>query len=72
MESRRGARDETAFTVARASQGTAHETADLLALLVNSVRDYAIFALDRTGHVLAWNRGAAAIKRYHFVFFLRR
>jgi PAS domain S-box-containing protein len=50
--------------VARASQGTAHETADLLALLVNSVRDYAIFALDRTGHVLTWNRGAAAIKRY--------
>jgi PAS domain S-box-containing protein len=33
-------------------------------LLVNSVRDYAIFALDRTGHVMTWNPGAERLKGY--------
>ncbi|MFL5608010.1 MAG: PAS domain-containing sensor histidine kinase [Gemmatimonadaceae bacterium] len=33
-------------------------------LLVESVRDYAIFALDTTGHVLSWNRGAQRFKGY--------
>jgi PAS domain S-box-containing protein len=33
-------------------------------LLVESVRDYAIFALDPTGHVLSWNEGAQRIKGY--------
>jgi PAS domain S-box-containing protein len=33
-------------------------------LLVESVRDYAIFALDPTGHVLSWNLGAERIKGY--------
>jgi PAS domain S-box-containing protein len=36
----------------------------LYALLVMSVRDYAIFAMDPTGHVLSWNQGAERIKRY--------
>jgi PAS domain S-box-containing protein len=36
----------------------------LYALLVDSVRDYAIFALDPTGHVLSWNLGAERIKGY--------
>ena len=31
-------------------------------LLVDSVRDYAIFALDTTGHVLSWNAGAERFK----------
>jgi hypothetical protein len=31
---------------------------DLYRLLVESVSDYAIFALDATGHVLSWNPGA--------------
>jgi PAS domain S-box-containing protein len=60
----RGDRDEGAFAEPRASDGTPHETASLHALLVNSVRDYAIFALDRAGRVLTWNAGAAAIKGY--------
>jgi osomolarity two-component system sensor histidine kinase TcsA len=30
-------------------------------LLVESVRDYAIFMLDPTGHVATWNAGAKAI-----------
>ncbi|MEO6527388.1 MAG: ATP-binding protein [Gemmatimonadaceae bacterium] len=33
-------------------------------LLVDSVRDYAIFALDPTGHVRTWNAGAKLLKGY--------
>jgi PAS domain S-box-containing protein len=33
-------------------------------LLVDGVRDYAIFALDRDGHVMSWNDGARHIKGY--------
>ena len=35
-----------------------------LRLLLESVKDYAIFMLDTTGHVLTWNSGAQAIKGY--------
>jgi PAS domain S-box-containing protein len=37
---------------------------DAFAHLVNSVRDYAIFLLDRSGHVASWNPGAERIKGY--------
>ena len=33
-------------------------------LLVESVRDYAIFMLDQQGHVLTWNAGAERFKGY--------
>ena len=33
-------------------------------LMVESVRDYAIFMLDPKGHVSSWNRGAERIKQY--------
>jgi PAS domain S-box-containing protein len=33
-------------------------------LLVENVRDYAIFALDPGGHIVSWNAGAARIKGY--------
>lgn len=33
-------------------------------MLVENVRDYAIFALDTAGHVISWNRGAQRIKGY--------
>jgi PAS domain S-box-containing protein len=33
-------------------------------VLVHNVQDYAIFALDRTGHVCTWNAGAERIKGY--------
>ncbi|HUQ81064.1 MAG TPA: PAS domain S-box protein [Gemmatimonadaceae bacterium] len=36
----------------------------LYRLLVESVRDYAIFALDRAGNVLTWSAGAAKLKGY--------
>jgi PAS domain S-box-containing protein len=33
-------------------------------LLVEQVKDYAIFMLDREGHVLTWNEGARRLKGY--------
>ncbi len=40
------------------------EPDELYRLLVATVRDYAIFALDARGHVLTWNAGAAHLKGY--------
>jgi PAS domain S-box-containing protein len=37
---------------------------NLFPLLVSSVIDYAIFALDTHGHILTWNEGAQRIKGY--------
>ena len=37
---------------------------DLFRLLVETVRDYAIFLLDPQGHVQSWNAGAERIKGY--------
>src|SRR5438094_209673 len=33
-------------------------------LLVESIKDYAIFMIDATGHILSWNKGAEKIKGY--------
>jgi len=33
-------------------------------LMVEAVRDYAIFMLDETGHIVSWNEGAQKIKGY--------
>jgi PAS domain S-box-containing protein len=44
--------------------GIATETGELHRLLVESVQDYAIFALDTEGHILSWNPGAARFKGY--------
>jgi PAS domain S-box-containing protein len=35
-----------------------------LRLILESVRDYAIYLLDRDGHVMTWNLGAESIKGY--------
>jgi PAS domain S-box-containing protein len=37
---------------------------DPYAQLVNGVVDYAIFFLDREGHIVSWNRGAERLKGY--------
>ena len=37
---------------------------ELFRLLVENVRDYAIFVLDPTGHVVTWNEGAQRMKGY--------
>ena len=47
-----------------ATHDRADEPADLYRLLVASVRDYAIFALDARGNVLTWNVGAQQLKGY--------
>jgi PAS domain S-box-containing protein len=44
--------------------GTKIEPTDLHRLLVETVRDYAIFALDSTGHIITWNAGAERLKGY--------
>lgn len=46
------------------AHGSVHEAADIHRLLVESVRDYAIFVLDTTGHILTWNPGAERLKGY--------
>jgi PAS domain S-box-containing protein len=49
------------------SQGEPSTSSDgsaLYRLLVDSVRDYAIFVLDPRGHVLTWNAGAQQLKGY--------
>jgi PAS domain S-box-containing protein len=41
-----------------------HQSEERFRLLVESVRDYAIFMLDPGGHVLTWNAGAQRFKGY--------
>ena len=41
-----------------------HDSEERFRLLVESVRDYAIFMLDPKGHVLTWNLGAERFKGY--------
>ncbi len=52
------ARDSTGSDSARS------DSARLYRMLVESVRDYAIFAIDPDGYVLTWNAGAARLKGY--------
>src|SRR2546430_1369391 len=42
----------------------ARDTAHSFRLLVDGVRDYAIFMLDGAGRVLTWNTGAQRLKAY--------
>src|SRR4051794_6337156 len=64
-ESTPGARDDAArFAGANVGGRLVAESTGLYQLLVESVQDYAIFALDPTGHVLSWNAGAERIKGY--------
>jgi PAS domain S-box-containing protein len=53
-EEKRGSEAEEALTL----------TQERLRLLVESVKDYAIFALDSTGRVVSWNAGAGRINGY--------
>jgi PAS domain S-box-containing protein len=56
--------DTTAATSRQAAGGIAHETSDLYRLLVASIDEYAIFALDPDGYILSWNAGAQRLKGY--------
>src|SRR4029450_12146827 len=44
--------------------GAGAASADQFRLLVDAVKDYAIFLLDLEGHVVSWNAGAERIKGY--------
>jgi PAS domain S-box-containing protein len=57
----RGGRDTSSAGVHRPSQ---LEGLALYRLLVESARDYAIFALDAAGHVLSWSGGGERIEGY--------
>jgi PAS domain S-box-containing protein len=48
----------------RRSETLLRESEERFRLLVESVRDYAIFMLDPEGHITTWNRGARRIKGY--------
>jgi PAS domain S-box-containing protein len=61
---RSSAEAEPIFESEAGSGGAATAGSDLHRLLVDSVRDYAIFALDPAGHIISWNPGAERIKGY--------
>ncbi len=46
------------------NDGALRQSEERFRLLVDSVRDYAIFMLDPQGHVLTWNAGAERFKGY--------
>jgi PAS domain S-box-containing protein len=46
------------------TNGMVQKSGDPFRLLVESVRDYAIFVLDTKGHIATWNLGAQTIKGY--------
>jgi PAS domain S-box-containing protein len=48
----------------RLRTGDPARPAELFRLLVEGIRDYAIFVLDPEGNVLTWNPGAQALKGY--------
>jgi PAS domain S-box-containing protein len=56
--------EAASFEETRAAGGAVTESVGLYQLLVDSVQDYAIFALDAGGHVLSWNAGAQRLKGY--------
>jgi PAS domain S-box-containing protein len=48
----------------KAAQEALYESEQRFKLLVQGVRDYAIYMLDPSGYITNWNSGAAAIKGY--------
>jgi PAS domain S-box-containing protein len=56
--------DDAVATAAPADRRAFDDSPSLYKLLVDTVQDYAIFALDPTGHIRTWNAGARRIKGY--------
>lgn len=52
------------ISIDRASENPISDRVGIHKLLIDSVRDYAIFVLDPEGRVLTWNPGARAMKGY--------
>jgi PAS domain S-box-containing protein len=57
-------RDAADFVGPGGPKDTTLEGSGLYGLLVESVQDYAIFALDPDGYILTWNAGARRLKGY--------
>jgi PAS domain S-box-containing protein len=52
------------LTARRAAEERLRQSEELFRLLVANVKDYAIFMLDPSGHIISWNAGAQRIKQY--------
>jgi PAS domain S-box-containing protein len=52
------------LTERKSADEALHRSQEQFRLLVQSVTDYAIFMLDKNGHVSSWNYGAERIKGY--------
>jgi len=52
------------ITERKRAEGALHESQERFRLLLDGVKDYAIYMLDPGGHVISWNAGAARIKGY--------
>jgi PAS domain S-box-containing protein len=52
------------ISIGRARENPSSNPVEIHRLLIETVRDYAIFVLDPEGRVLTWNPGAQALKGY--------
>jgi PAS domain S-box-containing protein len=52
------------LTKHREAEEMLRQSEEMFRLLVQSVKDYAIFLLDPDGHVVSWNEGARRLKGY--------
>jgi PAS domain S-box-containing protein len=52
------------ITERKRAEGALHESQERFRLLLDGVKDYAIYMLDPEGRVISWNAGAARIKGY--------
>ena len=52
------------LTERRAAEEQLRHSEEMFRLLVDSVKDYAIFMLDPSGKIISWNIGAERIKQY--------
>jgi PAS domain-containing protein len=50
--------------VSRRTREALHQSEERFRILVEGVKDYAIFMLDPYGHITTWNEGASRIKGY--------
>jgi PAS domain S-box-containing protein len=55
---------EASIAQLESNQQELRHSEEIFRLLVEGVRDYAIFMLGRDGHVVSWNEGAARIQGY--------